>query len=256
MLIDTHAHLDDEQFKDQIDDVIKRATDNDVTKIINVCTTPNSIKNVLEIISRYQNVYGAIGIHPHYAKDFNEEIEKDIINAISNDKIVAIGEIGLDFHYNYSSKEDQLCTLKKQIKIAQDNALPIIIHERESSMELLDVFSEFGHEMSGVIHCFTGDSETAKRYLELGFYISFSGIVTFPKAEKIREAAKIVPLDRILIETDAPYLAPAPMRGKRNEPSFVKYTCEALANNLGMKFEELANRTTENAMRLFNLKDS
>lgn len=254
MLIDTHAHLDDEKFKDDLIEVINRATENGISNIITVSSAPGSIKNTLNIIGRFPNIFGAAGLHPHDAKHFNDKTEEDIICAIKNEKIIAVGEIGLDFHYNHSSKADQLNALRRQIKIAKDNALPIIVHDRESTNELFEVFGEFRSEMSGVIHCFTGDSETAKRYIELGFHISFSGIVTFPKADKIREAAKIVPLDRILIETDAPYLAAVPMRGKRNEPSFVKHTCEALANNLGIKFEELANQTTENAKRLFKIK--
>ena len=254
MLIDTHAHLDDEKFKDDMGEVIKRAIGNGVSEIITVSSTPGSIQRTIEIVNTFESVYGGVGLHPHDAKYFNKQIEQDILDSITKERIVAIGEIGLDFHYNYSSRDDQGRALRRQIGIALDCSLPVIVHDREASDELIKILEEFGGKMTGVIHCFTGDSDMAKKYLDLGFYISFSGIVTFPKAEKIRNAAKIVPQDKILIETDAPYLAPVPMRGKRNEPGFVRFTCEALAKVLNMDFEALSGITAENARNLFHLK--
>lgn len=254
MLIDTHAHLDDKQFQDDINETVNRATDSGISKIITVSSTPGSIQRTLEITDNFPNIYGAAGLHPHDAKYFDKKIEKDILDAITKEKIVAIGEIGLDFHYNHSPREDQLRALKKQIEIATECSLPIIVHDRGASSELIKIFEDFRGKIRGVIHCFTGDSEVAKKYLDLGFYISFSGIVTFPKAENIRNAAKIIPPEKILIETDSPYLAPVPMRGKRNEPGFVRFVCEALSKLLNMDFDELSDITTKNAKNLFILK--
>lgn len=256
MLIDTHAHLDDKQFNEDLEGILKRAKESDVSTIVTVSSAPGSIKNTIELTKKYQNVYGAVGLHPHDAKHFSDKIESDILNALKEKKIVAIGEIGLDFHYNFSTKDEQFIALKRQLKIAKEKNLPIIVHDRESTEELIKIFeNDCNGKVNGIMHCFTGDAVSVKRFLKLGMYISFSGILTFPKAQSIRDAAKVVPLDRILVETDSPYLAPVPLRGKRNEPSFVKHTAEVLANILGLSLEELSRITTENAKRIFKISN-
>ena len=253
VLIDTHAHLDDEKFQNDLNGVIQRAESSGVSPIITVSSAPGSIEKTIMLTNKFPNVYGAVGLHPHDAKHFKPEIEEEILNGIKEKKIVAIGEIGLDYYYDHSPREIQREVFRKQARIAKESKLPIIVHDRDSTNDILEVLKDGLGGGGGVIHCFTGDKLTAKKYLDLGMHISFTGIVTFPKAEELREVSKIVPLDRLLLETDCPYLAPVPMRGKRNEPSFVKYTAECLAKIREMSFEELARVTSENAKGLFGL---
>ncbi|MFC2075252.1 TatD family hydrolase [Bdellovibrionota bacterium] len=253
MFIDTHTHLDDKAFKEDLEDVILRAKEAEVLNLITVSAAPGSIELTMELVSRFENVYGAVGLHPHDAKHFSPHIEAAIHLGSKVKKIVAIGEIGLDYHYNFSPPEIQREVFKTQLKIAKEDGLPVIIHDREATEDLLKILEE-EKPHKGVIHCFTGDKAAAEKYLELGFHISFTGIITFPKAGALREVVKMVPMTRILLETDCPYLAPIPNRGKRNEPSFVKYTAESLAKIKGISLDEVAKKTTQNAKSLFGLK--
>jgi len=250
-MIDTHAHLDDEKFKDDVEEVVKRAEEAGLSKILTVSSAPGSIARTIALTARFPMVYGSVGLHPHEAKFFSSEIEAEIREGVKEEKIVAVGEIGLDYHYDFSPRDQQIDVFRTQVRMGKELGFPIIVHDREASEDILRVLTEEMGESGGVIHCFTGEVEGAKKYLDLGMHLSFTGILTFPKAESIREAAKIVPLDRLLLETDSPYLAPVPMRGKRCEPSFVKHTAEVLAKVKGVSVDELENVTTENAERLF-----
>jgi TatD DNase family protein len=249
MLIDTHAHLD------SLDDVpgsIARAMENGVEKIIAISSDLISSRNTISIAEKYGNVFAAVGVHPHAARNADDASLREIEILTETDKIVAVGETGLDYHYLNSEKDAQIISLKEHIAIANRAGLPLVIHVRDADWDLVQILnSEKVSDRTGVIHCFTGNYETAKLYLDLGFYISFSGIVTFKKSEEIRDASKRIPGDRILIETDSPYLAPVPLRGKINEPANVKYVAETIAETRGVSLEELAKLTTGNAERLF-----
>jgi TatD DNase family protein len=251
MLIDTHAHLD------SLDDVpgsIARAQENGIEKIIAISSDLISSRNTVSISEKYGNVFAAVGVHPHAARTADDTALGEIERLAGTDKVVAIGETGLDYHYLNSEKDAQIQSLKEHIGIACRVRLPIVIHVRDADPDLIQILkTEKVSDRTGVIHCFTGNFETAKNYLDLGFYISFSGIVTFKKSEEVRDAAKRIPGDRILIETDSPYLAPVPLRGKTNEPAYVKYVAETIAGTRGVSLDEIADMTTGNAERLFKL---
>jgi len=252
-MIDTHAHLDDEQFKDDLDEVIGRAQEIGISKIITVSAAPGSIENTINLTKKYEMVYGAVGLHPHDAKAWDAEIEKEILEGVKEEKIVAVGEIGLDYHYDFSPKDIQMEVFSTQVRLAKELNYPIIVHDRESSDDIIRILKQGLGSAGGVIHCYTGTVENAKKYLDLGMHISFTGILTFPKGENVRDAAKVVPMDKILLETDSPYLAPIPLRGKRCEPSFVKHTAEMLATVKEESLQEIIRITDENAAKLFGL---
>ncbi|MFI5323719.1 MAG: TatD family hydrolase [Thermodesulfobacteriota bacterium] len=251
MLIDTHAHLD------SLEDVpgsIARARENGIESIIAISSDLTSSKNTISISEKYGNVFAAVGIHPHASRGADDTSLREIEDLTGTDKVVALGETGLDYHYLNSERDAQTISLKEHINIANRAGLPLVIHVRDADHDLIQILkSERVSDRTGVIHCFTGNYETAKNYLDLGFYISFSGIVTFKKSEEIRDAAKRIPHDRILIETDSPYLAPVPLRGKTNEPANVKYVAETIAETRGISLEEIAELTTGNAERLFQI---
>jgi TatD DNase family protein len=249
MLIDTHAHL---EMLDGIHNVIERARDTGLERIVAISSDLISSKKSLEIASDFPMVFAAVGIHPHEASSFSEEILLEIEGLGIEEKVVAIGETGLDYHYMHSSRDIQINSFRKHIELAKKLNLPLVIHVREAHDEVLKILKEEdAWETMGVIHCFTGDYETAKRYIDEGFYISFSGIVTFKNAEEIREAARKIPIERMLIETDSPYLAPIPFRGKRNEPSYVKYVAEKISELRGVSLDKIEEETTTNAKNLF-----
>jgi TatD DNase family protein len=249
MLIDTHAHLSSLA---DLPGTLARARENGVGKIIAISSDLASSRETVSISEEYGNVFAAVGVHPHAAKTAVGSVLSEIETLAGRDKVVAVGETGLDYYYMNSEKDAQLCSLTAHIGIARRSSLPIVIHVRDADSDLMDMLrTEKLSERTGVIHCFTGNYETARKYLDLGFYISFSGIATFKKSEEIRDAAKRIPGDRLLIETDSPYLSPVPFRGKTNEPAYVKYVAEAIADTRGVSLEALAELTTENAERLF-----
>ncbi|MBI5676186.1 MAG: YchF/TatD family DNA exonuclease [Nitrospirae bacterium] len=252
-LIDTHCHLDMGAFEGDIDAVLKRAADANILHIINIGSDREGNIKGLSIARKYQNIYSSVGIHPHDAKTFDELTHSEVRRWIKEPKVVAVGEIGLDYHYMYSSKEAQIEAFKKQIALARDSGLPVIIHSREAEDDTMKILRQEAGDIAGVLHCFAGDIKTAEEAMELGFFISIAGPVTFKKADRLREVAKNIPDERLLIETDAPYLSPEPMRGKRNEPAFLKYTAEAVAKIRGVKLEDIARITTLNAKSLFRI---
>lgn len=255
-LIDTHAHLDMKGYKGKVEDVLARALEAGVDRIINIASSAESNKKVLKLVNTHSMIYGALGIHPHDAKTVNGKI-MDLIQkeAASNDKIVAIGEVGLDYHYNHSEPLIQKSVLREFVRIAKSLQLPIIIHDRKAHDDTYNILKEERAEkVGGVYHCFSGDYEYAKKVMDLGFNISVTGIVTFKTAKTMQDVIKRVPLDRIMIETDSPYLSPEPFRGKRNEPAFVKYVAMKIAELRGEDYDTIVKATTENAEKLFKLK--
>jgi len=255
-LFDTHAHLTDPVFKEGIDSIISEANRNDVEYMINICCDIASIESGLKTIYGKKNVLTAIGLHPNYA----DEIKQDDLEYIKEclgkyPKITAVGETGLDYYRDTSAKKLQKELFRKHIELALEFNMPIIIHNREAHRDILEIIKDYSISR-GVIHCFSGTLEFAQTCLDRGFYISFAGNLTYPNAPELRQVAKEIPNDRILIETDCPYLAPQAVRGKRNQPSFLKYTALELARVKGLDAEEVACHTTENAKRLFGLTNT
>lgn len=253
-LVDTHCHLVSERLKDDLGAIVSRANDAGVEKIINIAYDPETVELVCEQIKMHRSLYAAIGIQPHDAKKYTEnEAEKIRQLSRSTPKVVAIGEIGLDYHYTLSPKDIQIQCFENFLQIALDEKLPVVVHVRDSHSDVysrLQVASQKG--LTGVIHCFTGSLEEAKQFLDSGFYISFSGIVTFKNAVDLKEVAKYVPKEKILIETDSPYLAPIPQRGKTNEPAWVRHVCEYVAALRKEEVSSFALQTFQNAETLFS----
>ena len=252
-MIDTHAHINTDIFKDDIDNVIRRAIDNGVEKIIIPAIEPKDFDNLLQLVNKYSQLYCGIGVHPHNVKDIGK-LELDLVDKLSeNKKVVAIGEIGIDYFYDFAPKKKQKEMFDAQIKIAKIKNLPIIVHNREADDDVLDIIkSNQDGNLKGVLHCFSSDLETLKKSLDLGFNVSFTGNITFKKVDMV-EVIKYIPNDRFMIETDSPYMAPVPMRGKRNEPSYVKFIAEKIAEIKEMKINDIINYSTENAIKLFKL---
>lgn len=250
MLIDTHAHIQGDEYED-VDRVIDRSTAAGVTKIICVGTDHDYSQKAVELARLKDNIWASVGLHPHDA-DFGDDSLKTIKELASDPKVVAIGECGLDYYYNHSPREDQLAAFKSQIELALEVKKPLIFHVREAFDDFFEVVDNY-QNLSGVVHCFSSDTSTMNKALERGFYIAFNGIMTFTKDQSQLDAAKTCPIDKILLETDCPYLTPAPHRGQRNEPANTRVIAEFLANLRGESFDELATATTKNAERLFNL---
>jgi len=255
MLFDTHAHLNADQFNDDVEDVINRAMDNGVTKIVVVGFDRPTIVRAMELVDKYPQIYGCIGWHPVDAIDCTEEDLQWIEELSRHPKVVALGEMGLDYYWDKSPKEVQKDLFRQQIRLAKKLKMPIVIHNREATEDVVTILKEEeAGEVGGIMHCFSGSVETAMECIKMNFYISLGGPVTFKNAKRPKEVAKAVPLDRLLIETDCPYLAPHPYRGKRNEPAYVKLVAEEIAAIKGISFEELAEITTKNAKRVFKIE--
>lgn len=250
--IDSHAHLILEPFNKDRKDIIQEAFSQGITHIVQSCDNLEEIKQNLFLTKQFDNIYSSVGIHPHEAKSWNSESKNTIINYTKEEKVVAIGETGLDFYYNYSPKEIQINIFREQIKIAKEISLPLIIHTRDAFNETIEILKE-EKAGNGVLHCYTGSLIVAKEAIKLGFYISWSGILTFKNAKDLKEAAKEIPLENTLIETDCPYLTPIPFRGKRNEPKYVRYVAEELARIKNVSVEEIGEITSRNAKKLFNI---
>lgn len=258
MIIDSHCHLDilpEDKFGDATQ-IIKTALEHDVSAMMCIAINPNEWDDVLNLANNHSAVYAAIGIHPCETKEVVVSDEQ-LLAAVANPKVLAIGEVGLDyFHYDIE-KEDmswQQDRFRQMIRIAKQVKKPLVIHTRNSTEDCLKILKEEGaEEVGGIMHCFVESLAIAKQSIELGFYISFSGIVTFKNAKEIKEVAKTIPLDKILVETDSPYLAPVPYRGKQNQPAYTKYVVEEIANLRRISYEEVAKQTTDNFKRLFNI---
>jgi TatD DNase family protein len=258
--IDSHCHIDGEAFDADRDEVVRRAREAGVLAMLVVGTgNPHNgeVAKAVATADRYENVFASVGVHPHDAKLYDDHAEETLIGLVkSSRKVIAWGEIGLDYYYDHSPRAVQVEVFKRQIRTARALDLPIIIHSRDADRETVEILTEECSypEFKGIMHCFGGTAEMARDLMNIGFLISFAGNVTFKKAENLREAARVVPLDRLLIETDCPFLTPIPFRGKRNEPLYVAETAKFLADFYGVGVEKLADRTTRNFLDFFNLK--
>jgi len=253
MLVDSHCHLEFPDFAPEIDAVMARAKDAGVEVCLSIGTKLETFPRVRETAARFDNVWCSVGVHPHEADKEPLTSAAPLIALTKDPKVVGIGETGLDYYYDHSVRAAQATNFRAHIDAARQTGLPLIVHTRDAEDDTIAILREemAAGAFSGVLHCFTGTQALADAALDLGFYISASGIMTFKNAEALRAVLKGVPLDRLLVETDSPYLAPIPHRGKRNEPSFVAYTARALAELKGVAFEELAAATSENFFRLF-----
>ncbi|CAN7147896.1 TatD family hydrolase [Paenibacillus sp. LjRoot56] len=255
MLTDSHTHLNAEQFKDDQDEVIQRALEAGVTRIVNVGFNRETIPSSIELAEKYEFIYSTVGWHPVDAIDMMPGDLEWIESLCQHEKVVAIGEIGLDYYWDKSPKDVQQRVFREQIRLARKLGMPIVIHNRDAHQDILTILKEEkAAEVGGIMHCFSGSWETAKQCLNMNFHISFGGPVTFKNAVQPKEVLAQVPLDRLLIETDAPYLTPHPFRGKRNETGYVRLVAETAAEIRGMTLEEIAEITTNNAIRLLGLK--
>lgn len=256
MLIDSHAHIQSKEYVGETATVIERARQAGVEKIIAVGGAGDISSNVDAIVlaDAYPNIYATVGMHPHDAKDVSEEDLAKLKELALQAKVVAVGETGLDYYYDHSPRDVQRRVFSRFIHMARDIDLPIVVHERDAARDAADLLrGEGGVELRGVIHCFTGDYTAARAYLDLGFYLSFTGIITFKNADALREVVRRVPVERMLVETDSPYLTPAPYRGKRNEPAHVRWVAEAIAKIQNIGREKVAETTTANAEVLFKI---
>jgi TatD DNase family protein len=255
MLVDSHCHLDGEEFASDRDGAVARAVDAGVEIMVAIGTGggPADLETGLRMAERYPQFLATAGIHPHDAAKASPECFKHLPALLLHPKVIAVGEIGLDYHYDFSPREVQHAVFLEQMAIAADARKPIVIHTREAWDDTFALLERHWkpHGIPGVMHCFSGGPKEALRALELGFYLSFGGIVTYPKAVEVHQAARQAPLDRVLLETDSPYLAPVPKRGKRNEPAFLAFTAQRLADLRGESVEALAAATTSNFRRLF-----
>jgi TatD DNase family protein len=260
MLIDSHCHIDGDAFDDDRDDVVQRAKDAGVVMMLNIGTGDphtDDFRKAVAVAEKYENVYASVGVHPHDAKLFDDAAENHLTELAKSEKVIAWGEIGLDFYYDHSPRDVQRDVLRRQIRIARELDLPIIIHSRDADDETVEILTEeCGGEnfRGGIMHCFGGTASMADALMQIGFLISFAGNVTFKKADNLRDAARVVPMDKLLIETDCPFLTPVPFRGKRNEPAYVEHTARFLADFYDVAFQTLAEQTTRNFLDFFRLK--
>lgn len=253
ILFDSHAHLDDRRFDKDRDNVIEKAKSSGVGRIINVGADLASSSSTVSLSQKHDFIYAAVGVHPHSADEYDDCTEKELRRLAKNQKVVAIGEIGLDYHYDNSPRNIQKETFIKQLGLALELGLPVIIHNREAHRDCLDILNKVkGNGQKGVFHCYSGSAEMVREVLDLDFYISFAGVITFKNAKKAVEALKKTPIERLLFETDCPYLSPEPKRGKRNMPAYVEYTARRIAGIIGMDYRDLCKQVWDNTHRLFS----
>ena len=251
-MIDTHSHINFADYKENFDSFIENLKNNEIDNVIIPGVEPSTFDEIITLCEQYNIIYGAIGVHPSEAKTYTDETEKEIYKLCKNEKIIAIGEIGLDYYWEQETKELQKEVFRKQLKIAEELQVPVLIHDREAHKDTFNIIQEF--KLKDVIfHCFSGNVEFAKKCIDKGYYIAIGGVVTFKNAKDLKEVAKIVPLDKLLLETDAPYLAPVPYRGKLNTPAYLKYIAEEIANIREIDVEEVKKQTTINAQKIFGI---
>ncbi|MBY0159443.1 MULTISPECIES: TatD family hydrolase [Cytobacillus] len=254
MFFDTHAHLNAEQYNEDLQEVIDRALDEGISNIVVVGFDRPTIEKAMELTEKYDFIYASVGWHPVDAIDMTEDDLQWIEELSSHPKVVALGEMGLDYYWDKSPKDIQQEVFRKQIRLAKKVKIPIVIHNRDATADIVEILKEEGAgEVGGIMHCFSGSPEIAKECVGMNFFISLGGPVTFKNAKKPKEVADVIPLEKLLIETDCPYLTPHPFRGKRNEPSYVKLVAEQIAEIKGLSVEEVAQATTENAKKLFGI---
>tara|TARA_B100001559_G_scaffold68992_1_gene56201 strand:- start:311 stop:1087 length:777 start_codon:yes stop_codon:yes gene_type:complete len=253
MIIDTHCHLDFKEFNEDFNDVLLNAKTNNISGMQTICTKIDEFPKILDIAKKHSNIWCSVGTHPHNAESEKHISQDNIKNLCDNDKVIGIGETGLDYYYENSNKEDQINSFLKHIEVAKITGMPLIIHARDADDDMIEILTKEYNKspFTGVIHCFTSSYKLAEAALSIGFYISFSGIITFKNADEIRNSCKKIPIERILVETDAPFLAPVPYRGKRNEPSYITETIKKVAEIKELTVEEVTNITANNFFDLF-----
>ena len=255
MLFDTHVHLNSKMYKDDLEEVIKRALEAGVTRMAVIGFDAASNKRAIDLAEQYEFIYAVVGIHPSDAKSATEAGWDILREQLKHPKVVALGECGFDYYHDTSFNDIQRLVFEKQLEIAKETRMPIVVHMRDSVDDVYEMLKEKGQGLSGVIHCYSGDIEMMQRFLDLGFYIGLDGPVTFKNAHAVHEVAKAVPIDRLVIETDGPYLTPAPYRGKRNEPAYASYVARKIAELKGITYEEVCDITTENGLKMYQIKD-
>lgn len=256
MIFETHAHYDDEKFDEDRDALLSSMKENGIGRIINVSANLESLENTRKLMEQYPFIYGAFGLHPDEVGDLNEDVMERMRELCRLEKAVAVGEIGLDYYWDKENHEKQQYWFRRQIALAREEKLPMIIHSREAAADTLRVMKEEKSEkIGGVIHCFSYSAEMAEEYLKMGFYLGIGGVVTFKNAKKIKEVVQMAPMERILLETDSPYLAPVPYRGKRNSSLYLPYVVREIAEIKGISEEEVIEMTEKNAVRLFQTEE-
>ena len=254
MIFDTHAHYDDDAFDEDREELLGSMQANGVGKIVNIGASLNSCKQTIELMQKYDFVYGAIGVHPNEVEELSEESFAQLKEWCKSEKCVAVGEIGLDYYYDEPTPEIQKIWFIRQLNLAREIFKPVVIHSRDAAKDTIDIMKEqHAEEIGGVVHCFSYTKETAKIMLDMGFYIGIGGVLTFKNGVKLKEAADFIPMDRIVLETDCPYLAPVPFRGKRNSSLYLPYVVSALAEIKGISEEEVRRITWENAHRMYRI---
>lgn len=253
MWFDSHGHLNDERFDDDRDTLIAQLPALGVGGMVVVGYDPDEKRCALSVAKKAPWLYAALGVHPHEARQWSEQTEAELKRLCRDDKVVALGEIGLDYHYDFSTPDVQKRVFARQMALARDLDLPVIVHMREATADTMQIIREAGDIPGGVMHCFSGSAETARELLDRGWYISFAGTLTFANAQRLRAVAQQIPLERMLVETDCPYLAPVPMRGKRNQPDFVRFTGQMAAECKGVDVDTLAAQTMQNAKAVFRI---
>lgn len=254
MIFESHAHYDDEKFKDDRDELLLSLPEQGIGYVVNVGASINSTKASLELAEKYSHVYAAVGVHPTETAELNQENFKWLEGVTKQDKVVAVGEIGLDYYWNELEAAVQKVWFERQMALAKEVSLPMIIHSREAAKDTLDMVKACnGADIGGVVHCFSYGVEMAREYLNMGFYLGIGGVVTFSNAKKLKEVVAYMPLDRILLETDCPYLAPVPNRGKRNSSLNLKYVAQEIAKIRGISPEEVIAVTCENAKKMYGI---
>lgn len=253
MIFESHAHYDSQQFDEDRDELLRSMPENGVGTIINSGANWDSVTGVVELAQRYPYVYAAVGMHPDEVGDLNEDRFAYLKSQCQKEKVVAVGEIGLDYYWDNESHDVQKKWFIKQLDLARELNLPVIIHSRDAAADTLEIMKEHGKGLRGVIHCFSYSVELAREYVKMGFHIGIGGVVTFKNGKKLKEIAQEIPLDRILLETDCPYLAPVPFRGKRNSSIYISYIAEEIANLKGITYEEVVAQTEENGEKLFHI---
>lgn len=251
-MIDTHSHINFEDYRENFDNFIEELKNNEIDNVIIPGVEPSTFDEIISLCEKYDMLFAAIGVHPSEAKTYTNETEKTIYEKCKNNKVIAIGEIGLDYYWEQETKELQKEVFRKQLNIAQELQIPVLIHDREAHEDTFKILQEFKLK-DVVFHCFSGSAEFAKKCIDKNYYIAIGGVVTFKNAKDLKEVAKIVPLDKLLLETDAPYLAPVPYRGKLNSPAYLNYIAQEIANIKEIDVEKVKKQTTINAQKLFGI---
>ena len=255
MIFETHAHYDDEQFDLDREELLSSMPEQGVGTIVNVSATYESCRRVVDLVQKYPFMYAAVGIHPDEVGSLNEERLQQMKELCKQEKVVAVGEIGLDYYWDNESHDVQKEWFVRQLDLARELNLPVLIHSREAAADTMEIMKEHGQGLRGVIHCYSYSKEQAKEYVKMGYYIGVGGVVTFKNARKLKETVEEIPLTSIVLETDCPYLAPVPFRGKRNNSSYIKYVAEEIAEIKGISYEAVVEQTEKNARDLYNLTE-